>query len=169
MAYGIPGDQIPIKSSGMIKNADHKRFIAYCQDREDAIYRNGVEYGGIFCPSSYDVLVGRGPRIKSHIGNETYRTLLQSKCDRYNNSSIAQKRQIVLEVIQQVHAYGGRFLLPRKNCWIETDMETACNKVSIAFRDVRKILRAKNNHTSNNSVSTELSAPPREHMDFGCL
>ena len=168
MAYGIPGDQIPIKSSGMIKNADHRRFIAYCQDREDAIYRNGVEYSGIFCPSSYDVLVGRGPRIKSHIGNETYRTLLQSKYERYNNSSIAQKRQIALEVIQQVRAYGGRFLVPGKNCWVEADMETARTKVSIAFRDVRKILNAKKNQTNTNSVSTELSASQKQR-DFGCL
>eukprot|EP00533_Pseudo-nitzschia_delicatissima_P009131 CAMPEP_0116085306 /NCGR_PEP_ID=MMETSP0327-20121206/4251_1 /TAXON_ID=44447 /ORGANISM="Pseudo-nitzschia delicatissima, Strain B596" /LENGTH=167 /DNA_ID=CAMNT_0003576281 /DNA_START=127 /DNA_END=630 /DNA_ORIENTATION=+ len=167
MAYGIPGDQIPIKSSGIIKNADHKRFIAYCQDREDAIYRNGVQYGGIFCPSSYDVLVGRGPRIKNHIGNETYRTLLQSKYERYNNSSINQKRQIAHEVIQEVHAYGGRFLVPGKNGWVEADTETARAKVSIAFRDVRKLLNARKNQMTSNSVSTELSTT--KNMDFGCL
>ena len=167
MAYGIPGDQIPIKSSGTIKSADHKRFIAFCQEREDAIYRNGVQYGGIFCPSSYDVLIGRGPRIKYHIGNESYRTLLQSKYERYNNSSIPQKKEIVLEVIGEVHVYGGRFLVPAKNCWMEADIELARTKVSIAFRDVRKTFNARKNLEHTNSVAKELSAV--EIMDFGCL
>lgn len=167
MAYGIPGDQIPIKSSGMIKNADHKRFIAYCQEREDAIYRNKVQYRGIFCPSSYDVLVGRGPRTKNHIGNEAYKVLLQSKYERYNSSNIPQKRQIALEVIQEVHDYGGRFLIPAKNCWIEADAATARLKVSIAFRDVRKSINAKRNRDNTNSFSEQLSAVKK--MDFVCL
>lgn len=167
MTYGIPGDQIPIKSSGIVKNADHKRFIAYCQEREDAIFRNGVQYRGIYCPSSKDVLVGRGPRIKNHIGNETYRTILQSKYERYDSSSIAQKREIAFEVIREVHVYGGRFLIPAKNGWMEADSETARAKVSIAFRDVRKTLNAKKNRNFNNSVSKELSAVKK--VGFGCL
>ncbi len=167
MAFGIPADQIPIKSSGLIKCADHKRFIAFCQEREDAIYRNKVQYRGIFCPSPYDVLVGRGPRTKNHIGNEAYKTLLQSKYERYNNSNIPQKRQIALEVIEEVHAYGGRFLIPSKNCWIEADAETARTKVSIAFRDVRKSMNAKRYRDYTDSFSEELSAVKKR--DFGCF
>ena len=167
MAYGIPGDQIPIRSSGTIKNADHKRFIAYCQEREDAIYRNKKYYEGIFCPSSYDVLVGRGPRTKNHIGNEYYKTILQAKYERYNTSNVKQKSLIAIEVIDEVRAYGGRFLIPAKNCWIEADPETTRAKISIAFRDVRKALNAKKNRNYNNSFSEELSAV--KNMDFGCL
>ena len=167
MTYGISGDQIPIKSSGIVKNADHKRFIAYCQEREDAIFRNGVQYRGIYCPSSKDVLVGRGPRIKNHIGNESYRSILQSKYEQYNSSSISQKREIAFEVIEAVHAYGGRFLIPTKNCWIESDSETARAKVSIAFRDVRKTLNAKKNRNFSNSLSKELSAVKKP--GFGCI
>ena len=158
MTYGIPGDQIPIKSSGIIKNVDHKRFIAYCQEREDAVFRNGVEFRGIYCPSSKDILVGRGPHIKCHIGNEMYRMILQSKYIQYNSSTLAQKREIVLEVIRDVHACGGRFLIPAKNCWMEADTEVVRAKVSIAFRDVRKTLTAKKNRNDTNSVSKVLSA-----------
>jgi hypothetical protein len=167
MAYGIPGDQIPIKSSGIIKNADHKRFIAYCQEREDAVFGNGVEFRGIYCPSSKDILVGRGPRIKNHIGNEMYRTLLQTKYEQYNSASMNQKREIACELIRAVHACGGRFLIPAKNGWMEVDTEVARVKVSIAFRDVRKTLNAKRNRNYTNSVSKELSAEKK--MDIGCL
>jgi len=166
MAYGIPGDQIPIKSSGIIKISDHKRFLAYCQEREDAVFRNRTEFKGIFCPSSKDILVGRGPRIKNHVGNEMYRLLLQNKFEEYNSASIARKREIALEVIQEVHCYGGRFLIPAKNCWMEAHNETARSKVSIAFRDVRKTLNSRKNRTFTNSVS-ELSA--RKDTGFGCL
>lgn len=162
LRYGIPGDQIPIKSSGIIKIADHKRFIAYCQEREDAIFRNRVEYKGIFCPYSKDVLVGRGPRVKHHIGNEMYRTLLQSKYEQYNSSTMTKKRKIAFEIIREVHTYGGRFLIPAKKCWMEADSETARAKVSIAFRDVRKTLNAKKNRSYNNSLAKELSAGTKE-------
>ena len=167
LTYGIPADQIPIKSSGIIKIADHKRFIAYCQAWEDAVFRNGVEYDGIYCPSSKDVLVGRGPRIKNHVGNEIYRLLLQSKFEQYNASSINQKREITLQVIGEVHAYGGRFLLPAKCCWIKADIETIRAKVSIAFRDVRKAMHAKKNRCYSNSVSMELSTD--KNANFGCI
>mmetsp|Transcript_23812 Transcript_23812/g.66046 ORF Transcript_23812/g.66046 Transcript_23812/m.66046 type:complete len:461 (-) Transcript_23812:980-2362(-) len=167
-AYGIPGDQIPIKSSGIMKCADHKKFIAFCQEREDAIFRNGCSFRGILCPSSSDIIVGRGPRIKSHTGNERYRLLLQSKYEHYNFASIAKKKEIAFDVIREVHAYGGRFLVPSKNGWIETDDYSARSKVSIAFRDVRKIMNAKKNRKCNNSVSTELSTVVKGEP-FGCV
>ena len=166
MTYGIPGDQIPIKSSGIVKISDHKRFLAYCQEREDAVFRNGVEYKGIFCPSSKDILVGRGPRIKNHVGNEKYRMLLQTKFEEYNSASIARKREIAFEVIQEVRGYGGRFLIPANNCWMEADNETTQAKVSIAFRDVRKTLNSRKNRSFINSVS-ELSARGDDSID--CL
>ncbi|VEU44185.1 unnamed protein product [Pseudo-nitzschia multistriata] len=170
MTYGIPGDQIPIKSSGVIKCADHKKFIAFCQEREDAIFRNGGEFKGIFCPASKDILVGRGPRIKSHIGNETYRMLLQSKYDEYNVATMTRKKQILFDIVEQVHVYGGRFLVPTKNCWMETDDETARNKVSVAFRDVRKNMNAKKNLEYTDSVAEGLSMAMRvDAMDFGCM
>ena len=158
MAYGIPGDQIPITYSGIIKNADHKRFLAYCQEREDALFRNGVEFSGIFCPSSTDILVGRGPRIKSHIGNERYRILLQKKFEEYNSAHISRRREIVSEVIQEVHRYGGRFLIPAKSWWVQASSASARAKVSIAFRDVRKTLNSTKNRSFANSLSKELSA-----------
>lgn len=170
MTYGIPGDQIPIKSSGIIKCADHKKFIAFCQEQEDAIFRNGGKFKGILCPFSKDILVGRGSRIKNHIGNETYRLLLQSIYERYNSASITKKKEIVFDVIMEVHEYGGRFLVPTKNCWMETDDETARNKVSIAFRDVRKAMNAREKCECNDSVAGELSEVARiNSMHFGCL
>uniref|UniRef100_A0A7S4EK76 DUF6824 domain-containing protein n=1 Tax=Pseudo-nitzschia australis TaxID=44445 RepID=A0A7S4EK76_9STRA len=170
MTFGIPGDQIPIKSSGIIKCADHKKFIAFCQEQEDAIFRNGGEFKGILCPSSKDILVGRGPRIKNHIGNETYRVLLQSIYERYNSASITKKKEIAFGVIGMVHGYGGRFLVPTKNCWMETDDETARNKVSIAFRDVRKAMNAKKKCERNDCVAGELSEVARiNSMHFSCM
>ena len=167
MTYGIPGEQIPIKSSGIIKIADHKRFISYCQEQEDATFRNGIEHKGIFCRSSRDILVGRGPRIKNHVGNEMYRTLLQSKYEQYNTASITKKKEIAFEVIRDVHSYGGRFLIPAKYCWVEADNEAARAKVSIAFRDVRKSFNAKRNGKYSNSVSKELSTV--KSIEFSCL
>lgn len=170
MAYGIPSDQIPITSSGIIKCADHKKFIAYCQEREDAMLRNGENFKVIFCPSSKDVLVGRGPRIKSHIGNEVYRDLLRSKYEEYNSVSVTKKKEISFDIIRKVHAYGGRFLLPISIGWVETDDETARSKVSIAFRDVRKAINATMNRKYGNSVATEISVHEGAQMNFfGCV
>jgi hypothetical protein len=87
-----------------------------------------------------------------------YRMILQSKYIQYNSSTLAQKREIVLEVIRDVHACGGRFLIPAKNCWMEADTEVVRAKVNIAFRDVRKTLTAKKNRNDTNSVSKVLSA-----------
>eukprot|EP00536_Pseudo-nitzschia_multiseries_P006407 jgi/Psemu1/304094/fgenesh1_kg.135_\ len=169
MTYGIPSDQIPIKSSGIIKCADHKKFIAFCQEREDALFRNGSGFRGILCPSSKDIIVGRGPRIKNHIGNETYRSLLQSRYEEYNSASITQKKQIAFDVIREIRAYGGRFLVPTKNGWIETDDASARSKVSIAFRDVRKAMNARKNQQFNKSVADELSATMVKNESFGCF
>lgn len=168
MAYGIPSDQVPIKSSGIIKCADHKKFIAYCQAREDAMLRNGENFNVIFCPSSNDVLIGRGPRIKSHIGNEVYRNLLQSKYEEYNSASMTKKKEISFDIIRKVHAYGGRFLIPTSIGWVQTDDETARSKVSIAFRDVRKTINVTMNHKYSNSVASGISVHAQMNF-FGCV
>jgi uncharacterized protein (DUF1330 family) len=175
MTYGIPGDQIPIKSSGIIKSMDHKKWVAFCQEREDAIFRGGggggfneqqnqrpkwttSTYPGIFCPYSKDILVGRGPRIKNHIGNERYRELLQSKYELYDYVSLIKKKEIAMEVVREIQAAGGRFLVPHENCWVETNNETARNKVSIAFRDVRKSINARKNRNYTNTISANFCA-----------
>jgi len=91
--------------------------------------------------------------------------LLQKKYEEYNSASITMKKEIAYEVIRDVHAYGGRFLVPAKNCWVETDNTTARNKVSIAFRDVRKTMNAKKNHNYANSVSKELSTTKNSNIN----
>jgi uncharacterized protein (DUF1330 family) len=96
--------------------------------------------------------------------------LLQSKYDEYNVATMTRKKQILFDIVEQVHAYGGRFLVPTKNCWMETDDETARNKVSVAFRDVRKNMNAKKNLEYTDSVAEGLSMAMRvDVMDFGCM
>ena len=85
------------------------------------------------------------------------------------SASITKKKEITFAVINEVHAYGGRFLVPVKNCWIKAENETARKKVSIAFCDVRKVMNAKKNRNYTNSVSNKFSAIKIVKMGFGSL
>jgi hypothetical protein len=147
MGYGIPGDQLPITSSEQIKTQNHLKWLHYCMVKDEALNAGAGPFLGIYCPHLTDVLAGRGLQMNHHPGNIAYRALLESKLDKYDNARATdEKFHITVDVMTEVGAMGGRFLTrdPTNDWWVPiTDQEVARLKVSVAFRDLRKISKAK--------------------------
>lgn len=144
MGYGIPADQLPIKNSGTIKTQNQKKWIAFRQMKDDAIEQDGIS---VFCPSTKDVLAIGGMHFYKFPGNVAYREMLESKLGDYDNAaSVQEKIRITTNVLIDIKASGGRFLVKdKKGWWALANAETARIKVSNAFRDVRKSNRAREN------------------------
>lgn len=148
MTFGIPSDQVPIKNSGTIKLQNHKKWIAFRQMKDRGLEEQGEYFdGATFCPSPNDVLAIGGMHFYKFPGNCRYRELLESNLKRYDNAgSVSEKIKITNEVLMTVEASGGRFLVrDKKGWWAPANEHTARIKVSNAFRDVRKSIRAQAN------------------------
>lgn len=162
MSYGIPSDQLPIKNSGTIKNQNHKKWIAFREMKDlDTGDQNGGSYrGGTFCPSTKDVLAIGGIHFYKFPGNCRYRELLESTLESYDNAeNVQEKIGITNQVLQAIKSSGGRFLVrDKKGWWIPAEEQTARMKVSNAFRDVRKSIRARENRKRLKSDTHKFAA-----------
>jgi hypothetical protein len=147
MGYGIPGDQLPIKNSGTIKTQNQKKWIAFRQMKDVAVEQDGSPIKEIFCPSTKDVLAIGGMHFYKFPGNVACREMLQSKLGDYDNAaSVQEKIRITNDVLVDIEASGGRFLVrDKKGWWAPANEQSARIKVSNAFRDVRKSNRAREN------------------------
>lgn len=148
MSYGIPSDQLPIKNSGAIKTQNHKKWIAFREMKDREIKEQGESFvGGTFCPSTKDVLAIGGMHFYKFPGNCRYREILESNLESYDNAdNVQEKIRITNDVLLSIEASGGRFLVrDKKGWWAPANEQTARIKVSNAFRDVRKSIRAREN------------------------
>ena len=146
MTFGIPSDQVPIKNSGIKKLQNHKKWIAFRETKDRGLEEQGESFVcGTFCPSPNDVLAIGGMHFYKFPGNCRYRELLESNLVRYDNAgSVQEKIAITNQVLTTVEASGGRFLVrDKKGWWAPANEDTARIKVSNAFRDVRKAIRAQ--------------------------
>jgi hypothetical protein len=89
-----------------------------------------------------DVLCERGTRSNKHAGNQYYLQLVDNHRPFYRpqqqqQTSVSEKRRIVLEVIQMIHDRGGRFLEEDKKTkrWYVAPSKNVINKVGQALRD----------------------------------
>lgn len=89
-------------------------------------------------PTDFDVLLGRGGRTNHHPGNKKY---LEEKADiqeRYMAASKEEKTGISQELVDRIHAKGGRFLeLDKGNQkWFEVTNLKARKKASQTLREL---------------------------------
>lgn len=148
MSYGIPGDQLPIKNSGTIKLQNQKKWIAFRRMKDQTSIDKGAHsVSGTFCPSTKDVLAIGGMHFYKFPGNCRYREMLESNLEFYDNAaSVQEKIRITNEILSNIEVSGGRFLVrDKKGWWVPAHEQTARVKVSNAFRDVRKSIRARDN------------------------
>jgi hypothetical protein len=76
------------------------------------------------------------------------RRLVESKLDRYQVAAFKDKSQLAWEVVHEVKDCGGRFLKEQFNgLFVEVNDETCRKKVSIAFRDLMKKSRQRQEST----------------------
>ena len=91
----------------------------------------------ILVPRSMDVLMGRGLHPESRLGSMRLRHLLLERKEQYDNSTKAQKRQIMEEILGLMKESGCRFLRKVKGGYVECDESVAREKVSHGFRNMR--------------------------------
>lgn len=138
MKYGIPSDYIPITNTGNIKTQNHQKWIAYREAKEHTL-RKGIPFDGIDFPSVRDVLAGKGPHVLSHPGNCEFRRIIQSRFEEHRDATVTERKTaITWEVVLEIQRRGGRFLVKDQGWWALADQDTAREKVSVAFRDMRK-------------------------------
>ena len=136
--YGIPSNFLPITNTGNIKVQNHHRWLAFRQAKESSIER-GIDFNGIECPSVKDVLTGKGPLVSSNPANVAYRKIMETRFLEHRDALTAERKTMISrEIVDELIQDGGKFLIKQKSWWTNSDRETAREKVSVAFRDMRK-------------------------------
>jgi hypothetical protein len=165
-SFGILPEQLPFNSTtGKLKTKYHLKWLDLKLQQENALDDN-KPFKKIECPMIKDVLFGRGWPIMKHPGNVILRNIVNSKLEEYQKEKTKRgKTQIAYFVVCMVkqNGNGGRFLKEDSGWWIEVSNDMARQKVSIAFRDARKL---KSNQNSN-SYSQE-SKPTQEKSGSAC-
>lgn len=143
MTYSIPSDFIPITNTGNLKTQNHLKWLTFLEAKEIAL-QEGVAFDGIDCPTVKDILAGKGPHVSSHPGNIDFRKIMESRFEEHRDVTVIdRKTAITWEVVLECQRRGARFLVKDKNWWVVADQDTAREKVSVAFRDMRKSFAAK--------------------------
>jgi hypothetical protein len=161
MSYGIPSDQLPIKNSGTIKIQNQKKWIAFRKMKDRIIEDEGwYSVSGTFCPSTKDVMAIGGMHFYKFPGNCRYREMLESNLESYDNAdSVQEKIRITNEILLNIESSGGRFFVrDKQGWWAPANEQTARAKVSNAFRDVRKSIRARENRKRLKSDTHKFAA-----------
>jgi hypothetical protein len=85
-----------------------------------------------------DVLLGRGGRTNNHAGNKRYLTEKEEIQARYTAATKQDKTGISQELVDRVHAWGGRFLEldPSNNQWFQVTNIKARKKASQSLREL---------------------------------
>jgi hypothetical protein len=111
-------------------------------------------------PSNNDVLLGRGAACWNHPGNRDFREIVVKYLKAYENARLrVEKTLIVTEILDQVHAKGGRFLkkdLASKK-WYIVENQQAIEKTGHAIRDKKAVLVKKEYHKEMARRSEEWS------------
>lgn len=166
LAYGISSHFLPVTNTGNIKNQNLLRWFAFRQAKERAL-EDEVEFYGVDCPSVKDVLTGKGPHVSSNPANVTYRKMLEKRFLEHRDALSAEKKTMISrEIVDEIVKKGGRFLIKDRVWWANGDRDVAREKVSVAFRDMRKIFpqpeKKKNNGESSKKEKEELGLALKE-------
>ena len=75
----------------------------------------------------------------NHPGNIAFRKIIESRFEEHRDATeVERKTAITWEVVKEVQRSGGRFLVKNRGWWTLADPDSAREKVSVAFRDMRK-------------------------------
>ena len=136
---------------------------AYLDVRLDP--RHGaVSLSNIF-PNTNDVLYAGG-RAYNNKGNKLLRKLVTESCDIYDSVTSDAKKSIVDEIVQKIHASGGRFLKQVdgvQSTWITTPELEVCTKIAQMFRN-QKRAEARRNLIDGTPIEDE---PQEDDVIFG--
>lgn len=105
----------------------------------------------------YDVLCGRHKQSSRHVGNRRFRVTVAMNLTRYMEADTkADKSRVILSVIDNVRASGGRFLKwsSKRQAWTELDEKHTREKVGHALRDTAVAKTGKSMSSSSSYSRT---------------
>ena len=123
--FGIPTQDFPALSDGSLNNSHQLQWIAKQRVKEEALLQHGL-FDKIDLPANKDVLLGRGPAISQHPGNQVFRAVIESTVEEYEAAnSPAEKAEITWNIVEKIKANNARFLKKDGHGWWEeaTDKE----------------------------------------------
>ena len=190
LTFGIPGDMLPVNLDGLIDLSNHVQWLQMrgWQEQHQSV---GAAIGNpisskscqntttaaastttpamtvVMVPGMHDVLMGRGSTV--HYGNIRLRKIVDDVSQKYESSNLRQKTEIAESVVDQIKSVGGRFLKRKESvgAWVVMDDETARDKVSHRFRNIRKHGQGKDQARGKNKRKLEVLAD-EEHQPTTC-
>jgi hypothetical protein len=141
--YGIPiPEDSPLRRvNGEFQLTWHHNFLQLkqAQERELAVAETDLETTKILLPHRFDVLFGRGNKVRCHTGNLRALHLVNLWKTRYDGAANRSKKAEISErIVSIVHESGGRFLEWEDNGWVEVEDEMARDKIAHYFRNARR-------------------------------
>lgn len=107
-----------------------KKTVSVKTGKSDAVY---VRH------TNMDVLLGRGGTTNVHVGNQRFLSARDVTRPRYQRMKRTDKALVAQELVDTVHAWGGRFLkkarAQQSDLWVEVDIASARRKASQALRE----------------------------------
>lgn len=141
---------------------ERNEWVEWQQNRDGAIAKY-KSFLAIECPEQNDILFGRGWPTMGHPGNALFRNLIQTRLEYYDSCrSKREKTRMAYSIVLHFKENGARFLREDQvsGGWIEVSDEMARQKVSIAFRDIRKA-----ETRSNKPLGTSATKRKSDQMD----
>ncbi|CAJ1937025.1 unnamed protein product [Cylindrotheca closterium] len=133
--FGIPGSIFPFERNGKLSLDKFRNYLTTViqQEGEEEV-KNGDT---IFCPTSVDVLLGRGRHPQEHLGNLNLAELVDAHTGTYASIPKKGKKELHMSIVRSVQGQGGRFLKrgPRGEGWEVVGDEVAIDKVRNRFRE----------------------------------
>mmetsp|Transcript_20305 Transcript_20305/g.49792 ORF Transcript_20305/g.49792 Transcript_20305/m.49792 type:complete len:465 (-) Transcript_20305:357-1751(-) len=133
--FGISGALLHLgKNGNLIAEKFREYFATIIKKEREEEMQNGNR---ILCPTSVDVLLGRGRHPQEHVGNLNLANLVDAHIGTYASIQRQDKKGLHASVVQSVKSQGGRFLKRglRGEGWEVVGDETAIDKVRNRFRE----------------------------------
>lgn len=137
--FGVKKEWLPINGDGSISSNIVENYVKErirIETEEKSLF---ATRGAIMHPLVTDVLLGRGRHQQEHEGNLALAELVDKNRGKYAALRKLEKTNFSRELVDLIHASGGRFLERMGNGgkgWVVVDEEFAREKVSRSFRTV---------------------------------
>ena len=108
--YGIPAQSLPFDDSGRLVDDDFKVQVAKRRKWEEQVRSQHASSDFIEYPTRFDVLLGRGRPYQDFPGNVRLNQIVELRYAAYEESTLSEKTEIVVEIVHAIKGMGGRFL-----------------------------------------------------------
>lgn len=163
--------KVDIHPQGSHKQADEEDTNKACQDAVNTKHqgdkkrkREGTaklpEDRGYFDrPTNKDVIAGRGGKSNKHVGNMEFLKYARYLQPEYGQLVKEAKWRLTEQLIDSVHAWGGRFMeFDETGRWYEIEHKAAYTKASQALRETPEKVHAKRARLKAKKAKTEQEA-----------